>query len=78
MSVLSSSLPSVLWLKSGSFLYILYLAVDAIFKLKGKDRKLDDIELMPGYGVFVEESAYQTHLKGYVEQPEVRSTFQLE
>jgi len=55
-----------------SFLYILYLAVDANFKLKGKDRKLQDIELMPGGGAFVEESAYQEHIKNYVDQPEVR------
>ena len=54
------------------FLYILYLAVDANFKLKGKDRKLQDIELMPGGGAFVEESAYQAHICNYIGQPEVR------
>jgi len=54
-----------------SYLYILYLAVDANFKLKGKDRKLQDVELMPGQGFFVEESAYQQHIQNYVNQPEV-------
>jgi len=53
------------------FLYTLYLAVDVNFKLKGKDRKLSDVELMPGYGVFVEESQYQAHLKNHKDQPEV-------
>ena len=56
---------------SFSFLYIIYLAVDTNFKLKGKDRGLKDIELMPGMGVFVNEVAYQDHLSSYVEQPEV-------
>jgi hypothetical protein len=49
----------------------MYLAVDANFKLKGKDRKLQDIELMPGQGIFVEEGAYQEHLWNYVDEPEV-------
>jgi len=56
---------------SFSYLYILYLAVDANFKLKGKDRKLQDVELMLGQGIFVEESAYQQHIQNYVGQPEV-------
>jgi hypothetical protein len=49
------------------------LAIDANFKLKGKDRKLSDVEMMPGFGVFVEESKYQTHLQNYVDQPEVQN-----
>ena len=55
------------------FLYILYISVDANFKLKGKDRGLDDVELMPGWGPFVEESAYQTFILNYVDQPEVNA-----
>jgi len=55
-----------------SFLYILFLAIDANFKLKGKDRRIDDVELAPGWGCFVEESRYQEHLALYVDQPEVR------
>jgi hypothetical protein len=53
------------------FLYILYISVDANFKLKSKDRGLKDVELMPGWGPFVEESAYQDFISNYVDQPEV-------
>lgn len=59
------------------FLYTLFLAVDANFKLKGKDRQIKDIELLPGQGAFVEETEYQEHLKAYVEEPEVRVCFLL-
>ncbi|KAF8171335.1 hypothetical protein BJ912DRAFT_1025200 [Pholiota molesta] len=55
------------------FLYILYISVDANFKLKGKERGLKDVELMPGWGVYVEELAYQKFLSNYVDHPEVRS-----
>ncbi|KAJ3511895.1 hypothetical protein NLJ89_g3832 [Agrocybe chaxingu] len=63
------------WDKAGSlqYLYILYLAVDANFKLKGKDRGLTDIELTPGWGAFVHEGQYQAHLNNYVDQPEINS-----
>jgi hypothetical protein len=54
------------------FLYTLYLAVDANFKLKGKDRGIDDPELAPGWASFVEEASYQEHIAGYVDQPEVQ------
>ena len=57
------------------FLYILYISVDANFKLKGKDRGLKDVELMPGWGPFVEESAYQAFIANYVDQPEVSTSF---
>jgi hypothetical protein len=53
------------------FLYILYVAVDANFKLKGKDRGLKDVELMPGWAYFVREAEFQAHIAGYVHQPEV-------
>lgn len=52
-------------------MYTLFIAVDANFKLKGKDRKLDDIDLSPGTGIFVEQGPYQEHISNYVEQPEV-------
>ncbi|KDR76587.1 hypothetical protein GALMADRAFT_67342 [Galerina marginata CBS 339.88] len=55
------------------FLYILYLAVDANFKLKGKERGLKDVELMPGWGPFVEETAYQDFIANYVDQPEINT-----
>ena len=54
------------------FLYIVYISVDANFKLKGKECGLKDVELMPGWGPYIEESAYQTFIKDYVDQPMVR------
>lgn len=54
------------------FLYTLFLAVDANFKLKGKDRGINDPELALGWASFVEEDRYQEHIAQYVNQPEVR------
>jgi len=53
------------------YLYILYLAIDANFKLKGKDRKITNIDLTLGLGAFVNEGQYQDFIKDYVDQPEV-------
>jgi hypothetical protein len=53
------------------FLYILYIAVDANFKLKGKERGLKDVELMPGWAYFVREDDFQAHIAKNVDQPEV-------
>lgn len=53
------------------FLYTLFAAVDANFKLKGKQRHLQDIELMPGLGAYVDEEPFQAHIANYVDQPEV-------
>jgi hypothetical protein len=53
------------------FLYTLFLAVDANFKLKCKDRGIHDPELAPGWASFVEEGRYQEHIAQYVDQPEV-------
>ncbi|KAF8978515.1 hypothetical protein BDQ17DRAFT_1394724 [Cyathus striatus] len=52
------------------FLYIMYLAIDANFKLSCKERGIEDIELIPGWGPFVEETAYQTHLKDHIDNSE--------
>lgn len=49
--------------------------MDANFKLKGKDRGINDPELAPGWASFVEESRFQEHLKNYVGQSEVRFTY---
>lgn len=57
------------------FLYILYISVNANFKLKGKERGLKDVELMPGWGPFVEETKYQAFIANYVDQPEVSTFF---
>jgi hypothetical protein len=53
------------------FLYILYIAVDANFKLKGKDRGLKDVELMPGWAYFVREEEFQAHIANHTDEPEV-------
>lgn len=49
----------------------MFLAVDANFKLKGKDRKLQDVDLLGQTGAFVDEPSYQEHIANYVEQTEV-------
>ena len=53
------------------YLYTLFLAVDGNFKLKGKERHINNVELMPGWGAYVPEDPYQTHIANYVHQPEV-------
>ena len=53
------------------FLYILYIAIDANFKLKGKNCGLKDVELMPGWAYFVWEAEFQAHIANYIDQPEV-------
>jgi hypothetical protein len=45
--------------------------MDANFKLKRKCRGVNDPELAPGWGSFIEEIWYQEHIKNYVHQPEV-------
>jgi len=55
-----------------SFLYALFLAVDGNFKLKGKHRKLEDIDFLGATGAFVDEVPFQEHIANYVDQPEVR------
>ena len=44
------------------------LGVDDFLPGFGDD---EDVELMPGWGPFVEESAYQDYILNYVDQPEV-------
>ncbi|RXW11429.1 hypothetical protein EST38_g14426, partial [Candolleomyces aberdarensis] len=55
------------------FLYTLFVAVDANFKLKGKARKINDVELTPGLCCFVEEEAFQAHLAKYVDESEINT-----
>jgi hypothetical protein len=70
------SSPFELWfIFSISFLYALYIAVNANFKLKGKERHLKDVELMPGWGAYMPETEYQTHIANSVDQPEVCELF---
>lgn len=53
------------------FLYILYISVDANFKLKGKERNLKDIELMPGWGAYVPDADFKEHIANNADEPEV-------
>ncbi|KAF9544440.1 hypothetical protein CPC08DRAFT_730279 [Agrocybe pediades] len=65
------------WMSSGPllFLYTIYLAVDANFKLKGKvfSQQRDDVELMPGWGAYVPELPYQQHIANHVNEPEINT-----
>ncbi|KAG6807588.1 hypothetical protein H0H92_007027 [Tricholoma furcatifolium] len=63
--------PTIKWL------YTLFLAMDANFKLRLKKRGLSDTDLGPGWAYYVEEGAYQEHLSNYIDQPEI-NTCQLE
>ncbi|EIN11591.1 hypothetical protein PUNSTDRAFT_62212 [Punctularia strigosozonata HHB-11173 SS5] len=56
--------PEVKWL------YTQFVALDACFKLKNKNRNTDDADIGSGEGYFVEEKKYQEHLAAYVEEPE--------
>lgn len=56
-----------------SFLYTLFMACDANFRLKLKNRKLRDIDLAPGWGYYVPEREYYAHLKDRIGDVEVRS-----
>ncbi|KIL55518.1 hypothetical protein M378DRAFT_188665 [Amanita muscaria Koide BX008] len=55
------------------FLYTLFLAIDANFKLKQKERGLRDIKLSPGWGCYVESSHYEKHVAAYKKEPEINS-----
>jgi len=48
----------------------MFLAIDANFKLKSKDRGIKDLQLDPGWGCFVETSRYEEHVAVHVDQPE--------
>lgn len=53
-------------------MYAQFIALDANFKLKLRNRKINDPELGSGWSYFVEESAYANHVKGNVDEEEVR------
>ena len=47
------------------FLYTLFIAVDANFKLKSKDQTINEIEISPGGSCFIETDLYEKHLEEY-------------
>jgi hypothetical protein len=52
---------------------MLILALDANFKLRNRLRnnEINDPSLGPGWGAFVEPTAYKEHLKSYVAEKDV-------
>ncbi|KAH6887831.1 hypothetical protein BKA70DRAFT_1235793 [Coprinopsis sp. MPI-PUGE-AT-0042] len=61
------------WTEAGPllFIYTLFLAMDANFKLKGKDCKLTDLEMTPGWSYCVNEHKYQQHLLEFADEAEI-------
>lgn len=55
-------------------MYVLFLMLDANFRLKLKDRGIKDVQLSPGWGYFVEQSKYEEFIKGIGDQQEVRAS----
>lgn len=59
-----------------SWLYTLYLAMDANFRLKLRQRGIkNDPELGPGWAYFVEETHYKAKMETFGDQEEVRAHF---
>ncbi|KAJ7279177.1 hypothetical protein C8J57DRAFT_1713062 [Mycena rebaudengoi] len=58
------------------FLYALFLAIDANFRLKRKDVSSEEKDpgLGPGWAFFCEVKAYMEHVKQHWDQPQDRST----
>ncbi|KAI0038918.1 hypothetical protein FA95DRAFT_1504888, partial [Auriscalpium vulgare] len=50
--------------------HAMFIAMDANFKMKLKNRGLIDTELSPGWGYFVEQNAYSAHCEKYQNEPE--------
>lgn len=55
------------------YLYALFVAMDANFRLKHKNRKLPDVDLAPGWAYYVEENGYKEYVKARGGEVEVRS-----
>jgi hypothetical protein len=56
---------------SPRWVYAQFIAVDANFKLKLKNRKINDPELGSGWSYFVEDSAYTHHVANNLHDKEV-------
>ncbi|KAF4568154.1 hypothetical protein EYR36_010163 [Pleurotus pulmonarius] len=61
--------------KGDAWLYTLFLAIDANFKLKSKSRQLNEFELGPGWSYFVASAPYQKHLASFVGEPEISTCY---
>ncbi|KAI0039995.1 hypothetical protein FA95DRAFT_1612138 [Auriscalpium vulgare] len=58
--------------KEEQWKYALFLAIDANFKLKLKNRGLADVDLAPGWAYFVEDGPYQELCKKFIDQAEMK------
>ncbi|KAI0055066.1 hypothetical protein BV25DRAFT_1873220 [Artomyces pyxidatus] len=52
--------------------YAIMFAIDANFKLKLKNRGLEDVKLAPGWSYFVNEEPYMAHVETYKDQVEMK------
>jgi hypothetical protein len=48
------------------------MAADANFRLKSKNRNLDDVELSAGWSYYVDQKEYKHYWKRHVAEVEVR------
>ena len=55
-----------------SWIYAQFIALDANFRLKLKNRQISDPELGSGWFYFVENSAYSRHVKQNLHEEEAR------
>ncbi|KIJ09041.1 hypothetical protein PAXINDRAFT_164415 [Paxillus involutus ATCC 200175] len=62
--------------KDKSYLYVLFVAIDANFRLKRKAVSKDSVDpsLSQGWAYFVEECAYKTHLSKHIKDPQEKSS----
>ncbi|KAF8834862.1 hypothetical protein BDN67DRAFT_992573 [Paxillus ammoniavirescens] len=62
--------------KTKSFLYALFVAIDANFRLKQKAVLKDSVDpsLSRGWAYFVEESLYKSHLNKHINDPQEKSS----
>ncbi len=58
-------------MNSVRWLYTQFLAINANFRLKLKDRDVSDMELAPGWAYFVNEEEYQSVLTSAAPETEV-------
>jgi hypothetical protein len=54
-----------------SWLYCLFLAIDANFRLKLKARGISDPELGTGLAYFVDNTKFKKHLESHIDEAEV-------
>ena len=59
------------------WIYAQFIAVDANFKLKLKNRRIEDPELGSGWSYFVENSQYTRHVGRNLREKDVRMPYLL-